>query len=76
MTSMMTMILMMMMTVVVVGVAPCTYDPFTYSPFYLPVVGKRVGIHYHHHHHRRHSRCLVLYNVTLASKDLTVFLTT
>ena len=36
--------------IIIAGVAPFTYDPFTYSPFYLPVVGKRVGIHYHQHH--------------------------
>ena len=37
------------------GCAPFTYDPFTYCPFYLPVVGKRVG--YHHQYHHRSSMC-------------------
>ena len=32
------------MIAISMGVAPFTYDPFTYRPFYLPVVGKRVGL--------------------------------
>ena len=34
---------MMVMIMIMMGCAPFTYDPFTYRPFYLPVVGKRVG---------------------------------
>ena len=53
---MVSMMVMMMMIIVIMimmmrmGVAPFTFDPFTYHPFYLPEVGKRVT---HHHHHYR-----------------------
>ena len=52
------------------GVAPFTYDPFTYCPFYLPAVGKRVGFYHHHHHHHFHSWYLDSNNATLAGNDL------
>ena len=44
---MMMIVMMMMMMVMIMGCAPFTYDPFTYCPFYLPVVGKRVISHRH-----------------------------
>ena len=42
-----TRVIMMMM---VMGCAPFTYNSFTYHPFYLQIVGRRVGFHHHHHY--------------------------